>query len=123
VIDHHVDRPDVEVQRCMKLTGPNRPTGSRSAHHPQHASVQDKHPRRTQPWKATRRTKHVAQAHATKACATHQNPSPIQGLFAVPAGWAGRPGGFGGGTAPDPIPNSAVKTPSAHGTVSQGTGE
>ena len=33
-------------------------------------------------------------------------------------GWIGRPGGFGGGPAPDPIPNSAVKTPSAHGTVS-----
>ena len=28
-----------------------------------------------------------------------------------------------GGAAPDPIPNSAVKTPSAHGTVPQGTGE
>ena len=37
--------------------------------------------------------------------------------------WTGRPGGFGGGPAPDPFPNSAVKTPSAHGTVSQGTGE
>ena len=34
------------------------------------------------------------------------------------SGWIGRPGGFGGGAAPDPIPNSAVKTPSAHGTVS-----
>ena len=33
------------------------------------------------------------------------------------AAWTGRPGGFGGGPAPDPIPNSAVKTPSAHGTV------
>ncbi len=40
MIDHHVDRPDVEAQRCAKLTGPNRPTGSRSNHHPQHASVQ-----------------------------------------------------------------------------------
>jgi hypothetical protein len=46
-----------------------------------------------------------------------------QNLIQPDFGWAGRPGGFGGGPAPDPIPNSAVKTPSAHGTVSQGTGE
>ncbi len=30
MIDHHVDRPDVEARRRAKLTGPNRPTGSRS---------------------------------------------------------------------------------------------
>src|SRR3954466_13092499 len=41
----------------------------------------------------------------------------------LPRGWIGRPGGHGGGPAPDPIPNSAVKTPSAHGTVPPGTGE
>jgi hypothetical protein len=34
-----------------------------------------------------------------------------------------RPGGYGGVAAPDPIPNSAVKRPSADGTLSQGTGE
>ena len=38
-------------------------------------------------------------------------------------GQPGRPGGYGGGPAPDPIPNSAVKPPSAHGTVAQATGE
>ena len=25
VVDHHVDRPDVEVQQCMQLTGTNIP--------------------------------------------------------------------------------------------------
>ena len=30
----------------------------------------------------------------------------------------GRPGGYGEGSTPDPIPNSAVKTLSADGTVS-----
>ena len=34
-----------------------------------------------------------------------------------------RPGGFCETTRPDPIPNSAVKRPSAHGTVSQDPGE
>src|SRR4030095_1784118 len=34
-----------------------------------------------------------------------------------------RLGGLGGGLPPDPIPNSAVKAPSAHGTASQDAGE
>ena len=34
-----------------------------------------------------------------------------------------RPGGPSGGPTPDPIPNSAVKPPSANGTLSQDTGE
>ena len=34
-----------------------------------------------------------------------------------------RPGGYAGGSPPDPIPNSVVKSPRADGTVSQGTGE
>ncbi len=54
MIDHHVDRPGVEVQQCTKLTGPNRPTGSISSHHTQHAAV------RSQPGWATHRTRHVA---------------------------------------------------------------
>jgi hypothetical protein len=28
VEDHHVDRPGVEAQQCVKLTGPNRSIGS-----------------------------------------------------------------------------------------------
>jgi hypothetical protein len=52
---------------------------------------------------------------------TQHTPEPA--IILIYTGWIGRPGGFGGGPAPDPIPNSAVKTPSAHGTVSQGTGE
>ena len=24
VVDHHVDRPDVDAQQCVQLTGPNR---------------------------------------------------------------------------------------------------
>jgi hypothetical protein len=35
----------------------------------------------------------------------------------------GRPGGIGGELVPDPIPNSAVKLPSADGTKPQGLEE
>ena len=34
-----------------------------------------------------------------------------------------RPGGYGGAAAPVPIPNTAVKRPSANGTSSQDAGE
>ena len=34
-----------------------------------------------------------------------------------------RPGGYAGGSPPDPIPNSVVKSPRADGTMSQGMGE
>ena len=34
-----------------------------------------------------------------------------------------RPGGYGGASIPDPIPNSAVKRSSANGTMSQDLGE
>ena len=40
-----------------------------------------------------------------------------------PTGRAGRPGGHGGERTPDPIPNSAVKTPSAYDTASQDAGK
>src|SRR5689334_11003665 len=40
VKDHHVDRPGVEVQQCMELTGTNRSTGliQGMPRHPQHVS-------------------------------------------------------------------------------------
>ena len=60
------------------------------------------------------------QAHNLKAVSSNLAPATNgQGN----TGCIGRPGGFGGETAPDPIPNSAVKTPSAHGTASQDVGE
>jgi hypothetical protein len=49
--------------------------------------------------------------------AHHTQPEPRFTLLPA-AGWIGRPGGHGGEPTPDPIPNSAVKFPSAHGTVS-----
>ncbi len=124
MIDHHVDRPGVEAQRCAKLTGPNRPTGSRSSHHPQHASVHRSTPQTLRGPSIAR--KHAKAGHPTphktsRSCtAAHHAPeplTPIPGAVGRDAcGWVGRPGGHGGVPAPDPIPNSAVKSPSAHGT-------
>ena len=37
VIDHHVDRPDVEAQQCVELTGTNRSIGLIS--YPSHAAI------------------------------------------------------------------------------------
>ncbi len=39
VEDHHVDRPGVEVQQCMKLTGTNRSTGLIANTHPSRAAA------------------------------------------------------------------------------------
>ncbi len=102
--DHHVDRPGVDVRQRTQLTGPNRPTGSRS---PPCTAASPPKP-------------HTAFAH------THTrvtNSDEIITRTRTRPGYAGRPGGHGGGRAPDPIPNSAVKTPSAYDTVPQGTGK
>ena len=37
MIDHHVDRPDVDAQQCVKLTGTNRSIGLISC--PSHAAI------------------------------------------------------------------------------------
>ena len=46
----------------------------------------------------------------------HRTRPPLTGCL-------GRPGGHCGEPAPDPIPNSAVKTPSAYDTTSQDVGK
>ncbi len=106
MIDHHVDRPQVEVQQCMQPSGPNRP-------------IDLHHTTTKQPIPSTR----ISTARSTKPRTPHtptpqHQPShhPIQD----PVRW---PGGHRGDDTPDPIPNSAVKHPSAHGTAAQAAGE
>src|SRR6478609_10946447 len=62
---------------------------------------------------------HKTAPHAapSRACHTHNTSIPTH---KDPAGW---PGGHRKVDTPDPIPNSAVKHLSAHGTVAQATGE
>jgi len=71
--------------------------------------------------------KHTASPqHTHPASATtrgHQNPTPRSAHAPQGSDCVRRPGGHGGGTPPDPLPNSDVKTPSAHDTAPQGAGK
>ena len=64
--------------------------------------------------------------HTHPASATtqgHQNPTPRSAHAPQGGDCVRRPGGHGGGTPPDPIPNSDVKTTSAYDTAPQGAGK
>ena len=135
--DHHVDRPEVYAQQCAQPTGPNRPNGSS---HPQ-ANLQGQPPTEARhaqqpptaarPHKPTpgaieadapRRHRSRCAEAPSKPMRRHQNLTPRR-CKSITQGWLRRSGGHGGGSTPDPIPNSDVKTASAHDTVPQGTGK
>ena len=82
MVDHHVDRPGVDAQQCVKLTGTNSSIGF------------------------------IALIILARIKKTKTSLLIFAGLVAM----AGR-------KTPDPIPNSAVKLPSANGTSSQDAGE
>ena len=90
VEDHHVDRSGVDVQQCMKLTDTN--------------SSIDLIPLICQ----------CSFFGLVPAGWVFANDQTIPASSAV-IRWLG---GYGGGPKPDPIPNSAVKPPSADGTPS-----
>ena len=101
MVDHHVDRPGVEAWQHVKLTGTNSSIGFIALI----INVQPYGKRPTVTTGSTRASRLQA--------ATIQRPNlSFAGLVAM----AGR-------QAPDPIPNSAVKLPSANGTSSQDAGE
>jgi len=134
VVDHHVDRPGVYARQRAQLTGPNRPIGSRPPHHAQQPSTSH---RATGDDAVLRHRHGAARTQATsKTMRRHQNPihPTTKGAVEDEAPRCGnpttktlrglrRPGGHGGGAAPDPIPNSDVKTTSAHDTAPQGAGK
>ena len=97
--DYHVDRPDVEAQQCVKLTGTNSSIGL------------------------------IALISNTHPLSSESNGSDLSGKtferarVLLASIVLGRPGGFSGGPVPDPISNSAVKLPSADGTKPQGLEE
>ncbi len=133
--DHHVDRPDVEAQQCVKLTGTNRSIGLILSRHQKSGTrnqsdlmpdtrylipeteprrVQRQDPMKTNPPKRQNQTLH--------------DPMPDNRSTITPDSWNLIPDtripSFDGlvamarGPTPDPIPNSAVKTLSADGTAS-----
>jgi hypothetical protein len=152
VEDDHVDRPGVEVRQRMKLTGtnssigliihiarthPEKLDGSSSAH--AWAALRADAPRGAKRPAARSRVlglrpgAHLRTSHAVHSfeCwvgkvrigdpfTIHHSPFTAQ-LLIIHAFC--RPGGSGGVAAPVPIPNTAVKRPSADGTSSQDAGE
>ena len=122
VVDHHVDRPGVEAERSVQLTGTNRLIGLI-------ALIADAH--RAQSRKTCARPQTDRPLNPREPSAqTFGRLTPTISSQAAPPQPAGpprpvlrRPGGFSEEPEPDPIPNSAVKLLSADGTMSQDLGE
>jgi hypothetical protein len=100
VVDHHVDRPEVEAEQSVQLTGTNRSIGLI------HTGAAT--PRRTtaRVQRQASRRAHTPQHQTLPAHLTSHPQGGLPGLVAIARG-----------QTPDPIPNSAVKTLSAHGTA------
>jgi hypothetical protein len=115
VEDDHVDRPGVEVRQRMKLTGTNSSIGLIVLI----ACVRF--------WRSRAYALWGVLCEGAGRPATQDRAFELRSKLDQPASHEKhafcRPGGYGGATAPDPIPNSAVKRPSADGTSSQDAGE
>jgi hypothetical protein len=112
VVDDHVDRPGVEVRQRTKLTGTNRSFGLIALIYqcPSEKAGHVERPVR-RAWCAR------GDRWTVNADRRRRRPAPHTPVVLC------RPGGPCEGPKPDPIPNSAVKPFSAHGTKSQGLGE
>ena len=137
--DHHVDRPGVEVQQCMELTGTNRSIGLFLLRSRTGRSGKPRMQRKTlysaggAPRGCDRAS--FRYAGAVQAVRVRLSGRPYGMVRPGAASCSGVPcpksrirglawpGGYSEGETPDPIPNSAVKTLSADGTASQGVGE
>ena len=96
VVDHHVDRPGVDAQQCVKLTGTNHSIGLIRS-----VTLSDKSC-------ASQMTVVGCQMSVCGCLLTTDIRHPcLDDLVAMARG-----------PAPDPIPNSVVKTLSADGTAS-----
>jgi hypothetical protein len=115
VIDHHVDRLDVDAQQCVKLTSTNRSIGLIS-----HIACSDKQ---------TDEVSHAKQPAHLAASFTRAKLDLNHARISIQHPLGRRPEHrsnfflndlvvIARGNTPDPIPNSAVKTLSADGTPS-----
>ena len=114
--DDHVDRTGVEVQQCMKLTVTNRSIGLI-------VLIVHAHPTNSMShlFRALAAPRPKAQPEEKDVFTKDKRRHPL--LPASQKIALSRPGGHGGVAAPVPIPNTAVKRPSANGTSSQDAGE
>ena len=108
VVDHHVDRPGVDAQQCVQLTGPNRSIALENLSIPIPSTQA--------------RCRVTGTRNQEKTSARQRRPIPWM-LNPGPCALLRRPGGHGEGATPDPIPNSTVKPLRADGTASQDAGE
>ena len=94
MVDHHVDRPGVEAQQCVKLTGTNRSFGF-------------------DPCKPQARFAGVRQAPGSRNRELDEALDLTSSWILTPGSW-NLPSDdlvvMARGQTPDPIPNSAVKT-------------
>ncbi len=150
--DDHVDRPGVEVRQRMKLTGTNSSIGLiihiarthpaeldgwfsltrriaflRNAGAPRgrRISADARSCLRASPEaRANQRPRKdkVQRGRAAHTALLPYSPTPLKPQLLIIHAFC-RPGGSGGVAAPVPIPNTAVKRPSADGTSSQDAGE
>ena len=97
----------MEARQRVKLSLTNRSIGLISPSKASRAAASPQGTRHTQPNPIRQDASHP-----------HDNRTGFPSPRAV-----GRPGGHSEGPAPDPIPNSAVKTLRANGTASQDVGE
>ncbi len=141
MVDHHVDRPGVEVRQRMQLTGTNSSIDLITPIYNIHQAKLDVSSvltlSRLTPLRSGRggasapaRSRVLIvictkDGKANEAVSKHTpllpySPTALTQLLICVLR---RPGGYGGAAAPDPFPNSAVKRSSANGTSSQDAGE
>jgi hypothetical protein len=117
VVDHHVDRPGVEAERSVQLTGTNRLIGLialiANALPGERTLRSSLRPERRPGTTTDPTNPRFALAILQRSCRGSRVARPV----------LRRPGGCSEEPEPDPIPNSAVKLLSADGTMSQDLGE
>ena len=108
----------MEARQRVKLSLTNRSIGLISAFAERQIAFNDYVPRSGKP--AGNDTAPTAAQHPSDASQSHILRSPHRTRRSQPTARraVGRPGGHSEGPAPDPIPNSAVKTLRANGTAS-----
>ena len=104
MVDHHVDRPGVEAQQCVKLTGTNRSIGLISQ--PQARCARSGNP---EPGTGSRHLQSISISQISQLLTSGSSAGACRSDDLVV---------MARGQTPDPIPNSAVKTLSADGTAS-----
>ena len=110
MVDHHVDRPGVEAEQSVELTGTNRSIDALERRIQRQGSDKDAALRISVCNRAADNSREDTSLTRTTRSSSFPARTPAGGLAGLVA--------IARGKTPDPIPNSAVKTLSADGTAS-----